>query len=201
MTLWPCLCDLVTILLFRSLFICRGLYLYTLLTRENLFNFYPCKQLKFEKLLSWIPIWFLGASVYLPYFNAAGYPGCWGTRVCNDHCLMHPLHCFQVVPIETFFSNCTNRILLYRLKVKSSIMEKKETFQVKCGLFWTALEFLRTLIVMLVTQNAKFHFRGVKDEMWTKCGPFQHFGSHADQVRNCRPLCQQFFIPSQENII
>ena len=28
-------------------------------TWENLFNFYPCVQLKFEKLLSWIPIWSL----------------------------------------------------------------------------------------------------------------------------------------------
>ena len=36
------------------------------------------------------------------------------------------------------------------------------------------------------------------NEMWTKCGPFQHFGSHADQVRNCGPL---FFTPCHENII
>ena len=34
--------------------------------------------------------------------------------------------------------------------------------------------------------------------MWTKCRPFQHFGSHADQVRNCGPL---FFTPCHENII
>ena len=121
MTLWPCLCDLVTILLFRSLFICRGLYLYTLLTRENLFNFYPCKQLKFEKLLSWIPIWFLGASVYLPYFNAAGYPGC-----CVQRALLMFDASFALFPSGP----CRNLF---------SVIAYTEY----C---WT--EFLRTLIVM-----------------------------------------------------
>ena len=29
--------------------------------------------------------------------------------------------------------------------------------------------------------------------MWPKCGPFHHFGLHADQVRNCGPLWKHCF--------
>ena len=39
---------------------------------------------------------------------------------------------------------------------------------------------------------------GLSSEMRPKCGPFHHFGPHADQVRNCGPLrkhCTGWWLP------